>query len=270
MAITKSALDFSTDGEGPTQRFALIEAAFLGASACAALLLGAAPPLTAAEPVSPLAQGLFGEQVRDHAQGAQRFATPDGLTRFTLDRASPVALMRFEGSGEVLALKPTPGPHGDEFLKDDIGRVVVRVTAPGGLIVYANAEGLGAPATAEGHAARLAGPSAPAGGLAAKLAEIERTTARRVGHPVTFDAPPGASLTNSSAIGLVADAAERAAEGVAAVRGTPVTRVQIAFGPSASVRLAQESLRVTIAPQLGYAGRPSADAIEAVLRAPKR
>jgi hypothetical protein len=236
----------------------------LGAGAFAALLL-AAPRLVAAEPVSPLTQGLLGVPANDATPLAQRFSTPDGALRFTLDRSGEMALMRFDGRPEVLALTPVSGPRGDEYLKTDTGRVVLRVNAMGGVTVYAGASESGAAASAAGRATPLAGPAPPPGGLTARLSEIERATGRALGRPISFDAPPGGTLTSGAAVGLVADAAERVAEGLAARKPTRVARVVIQFGSHPEARLEQDALRVTIAPQLGYAGRPSVDAVEAAL-----
>lgn len=236
----------------------------LGFGTLAALVL-TAPRLTAAEPVSPLTQGLFGAPAQDEPRNAQKFQTPDGAMRFTLDRSGQTPLMRVEGRSEVMALRSSPGPRGDEYLKTDTGRVVLKVSSMGGVTVYSGASDKGAPVSAAGAASRLPMPSAPVGGLTAKLSEIERGTGRLVGRPVSFDAPSGASLTSSAAVGLVADAAERAAEGLAATKPKSVQRVIIQFGARPEARLEKDALRVTITPQLGYAGRPSADAVKAAL-----
>ncbi len=245
--------------------------AMLGLSMCAALALGAPGIAGAAEPVSPLTQGLLGQgPTRDEPRGAQRFQTPDGALRFVLERQGNAALMRIDGHDEVLALKPAPGPRGDEILKTDTGRVVLRVSAMGGVTVYSDNDDYGAPASAVGAAARLPSPAAPVGGLSAKMSVVEREVGRSMGRPVSFEVPPGGSLTSSAAVGLVADAAERAAEGLAAAKPRAVKRVVIQFGPRPEARLEQDALRVTVTPQLGYAGRPSAEAVKTALTASSR
>jgi hypothetical protein len=242
----------------------------LGIGVVAALALAVPRIVSAAEPVSPLTQGLLGAgPVRDEPR-AQRFQSPDGSLRFTLERAGNTALMRIDGQDEVLALKPAPGPRGDEILKTDTGRVLLRVSAMGGVTVYSGSGDYGAPVSAVGAAARLQAPAAPAGGLTAKMSAVERETGRTVGRPISFEAPSGASLTSSAAVGLVADAAERAAEGLAAAKPRGVKRVVIQFGPRPEARLEQDALRVTVTPQLGYAGRPSAEAVKTALSASSR
>ena len=67
----------------------------LSFTALAAILTAATS--SAAEPLSPLSAGLFGSP-QPPAQNAERFVTPDGVLRFTLDRSGPAPLMRFEGA----------------------------------------------------------------------------------------------------------------------------------------------------------------------------
>ncbi len=216
---------------------------------------------SAAESPSPLAPGLLGPSPAEERAGAERYATPDGGVRFLLQRSGPVVLVRFEGRREVLALTPTPGPRGDEFLKTDTGRVVLRMTALGGVTFFAEGDTRGAPAAALGGTAPLARPPAPADGLAAELAAIARRTTETVGRNVVFEAPPA----EGPASGVVLDAARRAGEGLSRARHVQVRRVVIVYGPRPKAQLEAGALRVVVAPPLGYAGRPSSDAIRAAV-----
>jgi hypothetical protein len=236
----------------------------------AALFLAMPQGVAAAEPVSPLAQGLLGVPDHDDTPPAQHFTTPNGAVRFTLDRSGQTALVRFDGHSEVLALTPTPGPRGDEYLKNDTGEVVLRVSAMGSVTVYGPANVTGAPASVAGRATPLAMPGLPAGGLSAKLSEVERNANKALGHPVSFETPAGPSLNSAAAVGLVADAADRIVEGLAAAHAAGVERVIIQFGPRPQAQLERDSLEVTITPQLGYAGRPSAEAVRNALRGSMR
>lgn len=128
----------------------------LSFTAFAAILTAATP--SAAEPLSPLSAGLFGSPLPP-AQSAERFVTPDGGLRFTLDRSGPAPLMRFEGSTEILVLRASQGPRGDEFLKTETGQLVLRVTSLGGATVYRSANDNGAPVAAAGPARPLAQPA---------------------------------------------------------------------------------------------------------------
>ena len=67
------------------------------------------------------------------------------------------------------------------------------------------------------------------------------------------------------AAGVVVDAAERATEGLAAAPMTNVRRVIITFGRQPAVALRGNELLIQVAPQLGYAGRPSSNTIRNVV-----
>ncbi len=233
----------------------------------AALALTVAPSAAAQTRESPLAQGLLDLPANDRP-AAERYQTPDGRVRFVLDRSGQrAALVKFEGSDEVHVLRPVPGPRGDDIYKTDTGDVLLRVTAMGSVIVYTDPARMGAPATLAGRSTPMAPPTAPQGGLQARMEAIQRDLARR-GRPVTFAAP--ANVT-APASGVVADAAARAAEGLAASpQAMTVRRVVIRYGAQPHAAVVNESLTITVAPQMGYAGRPSAAAVKAAVDQPRR
>jgi hypothetical protein len=70
---------------------------------------------------------------------------------------------------------------------------------------------------------------------------------------------------SAPAAGVVVDAAERAAEGLAAAPMTNVRRVVITLGPSPAVAMRGDQLFIQVAPQYGYAGRPSSNTIRNVV-----
>lgn len=235
----------------------------------AAVALTVAPSAHAQPQASPLAQGLLDMPAND-PQPAERYQTPDGRVRFVLDRSGQrLALVKFEGSDEVHVLRAVSGPRGDDFYKTDTGDVMLRVTALGSVIVYRESGDLGAPATSAGFAAPVTAPPEPQGGLRAWIEAMQRKVAQR-GRPVTFEAP---AVVQGPATGVVADAAARAADGlVAAPPGQTVTvrRVVIRYGNAPAAVVVNESLTITVAPQLGYAGRPSSSAVaQAVSQGPR-
>jgi hypothetical protein len=213
---------------------------------------------------SPLAQGLLDLPAND-GPAVERYQTPDGRVRFVLDRSGArVALVRFDGSDEVHVLRAVPGPRGDDLYKTDTGDVLLRMTAFGSVIVYADPKRMGAPAQAAGFSAPVPPPEAPKGGLRVWLQSVQREAARRLGRQVEFQAPEDA---HGAASGVVADAAARAAEGLATMPETvQVSRVVIRYGAQPHAVVVSESLTITIAPQMGYAGRPSSAAVQAALR----
>lgn len=249
-----------------SQLGAKVTAKVTGALA-AALALSVAPNAFAQNRESPLAQGLLDLPANDQPP-SQHYQTPDGRVRFVLDRSGErLALVKFDGSDEVHVLHSVPGPRGDEFFKTDTGDVLLRVTALGSVIVYADPARMGAPATVAGRAAPVAPPSAPHMGLAAWFENLQREVARR-GRPVTFVPPANVP---APATGVVADAAARAAEGLAAAPGTiTVRRVIIRYGAQPGAYVVNEQLTITVAPQMGYAGRPSAAAVAQAVQSPRR
>ncbi|MGE3302732.1 MAG: DUF4908 domain-containing protein [Hyphomonadaceae bacterium] len=217
---------------------------------------------SAAETVSPLAQGLLGAPAPAAPPPAERFVTADGAATFVLDRSGAAPLLHVEGQQEVLALRPQSGPRGDEFLKTDTGRVVLRITAMGGITYYGDARSVGMAAAPSGASRPLGPPSPPRGGLEAGLDQLARTAARDLGRPVAFEA---GGLGGAQGVGVAYDAAARAAEALASKGAGGVNRVVILNGPAPQARLQNDSLRVVVTPQMGYAGRPSSAAMEAAL-----
>jgi Domain of unknown function (DUF4908) len=249
--------------DSPSQFGARVVGAF-----AATIALAVAPNAAAQSKDSPLAQGLLDLPAND-TPAAARYQTPDGRLRFVLDRSGQrVALVRFEGSDEVHVLRSVPGPRGDEFYKTDTGNVLLRVTALGGVIVYTDAARTGAPATLAGRATAM--PPPPALALAsfqARMEALQRETARR-GRQVVFVTPQN---VQGPASGVLADAAARAAEGIASHPPTTVVRrVIFRYGRQPGAVLINDQLLVVVAPELGYAGRPSAAAIQQALRNPRR
>jgi hypothetical protein len=70
---------------------------------------------------------------------------------------------------------------------------------------------------------------------------------------------------SAQAAGVVVDAAERAAEGLAAAPMTSVRRVTITIGPTPRAAVRGDQLFIQVAPQMGYAGRPSSNAIRNIV-----
>lgn len=230
------------------------------ASMAAAALTFIAPGAAFAQ-MSPLSIGLVDPPAND-TLGSVRYATPDGGVRFVLDRSpGRTALFRYDGDDEVLVLRPTAGPRGDELYKTERGEVLVRITSLGAVTLFRGHGDLGAPAEPLGDAPRLAPPEWPVETQQARLRELARLTVRTVGRPIAFETPK-----SGAASGLVVDAATRAAQGLAGARGPNVQRVVIVFGDKPQARMQPDgALQVMVAPTMGYAGRPSSLAVQTAL-----
>lgn len=235
-----------------------------GAAAfAAALTLTGAPTIAQAQqqqagPDAPRMQGLFSAN-----GGATRYSTPDGAVRFVFDRSGGrVALVRFEGDPEVHVLRPAAAAGGDEIYATEDRSVVLRVTRHGGIIVYTRNNSTGAPASEEERVAPLTPNTVALTYMRERLRQLQALAARSVGQRVTFEAPLQANTQNA---GLVVDAAERAAEGLADAPLTTVRRVVITLGPQPGAVLREETLTIQVTPQMGYAGRPSSQMIRNVV-----
>jgi Domain of unknown function (DUF4908) len=193
-----------------------------------------------------------------------RYATSDGQLRFVFDRTGRrAALLRFEGDPEVHVLRPFAAAGGDELYRDETGDVALRVTPHGGIVVYTRNRRTGAAAAEMGQVAPISPQVLAIAEYQNRMRQLQAASARVIGRPVLFVAP--ASLQPGPGAGLVLDAAERAAQGIAGAQNLAVRRVIIRIGPTPMARVAGDALDIQVAPQMGYAGRPSTTAIRTAL-----
>lgn len=247
----------SGQGSGLCARGAAAFAAALTFSAPAFAQAQQAQPQRGAAPPPPV-QGLY-----TTSGGASRYSTPDGAVRFVLDRSGGrVALVRFEGDPEVHVLRPVMAAGGGEIYRTEDGNLMLRVTPHGGIIVYTRANRAGSPASEDGRAAPLTPEAIAFAEMQRRFRELQSRAARTVGQSVTFSVPAQMSAPQA---GVVLDAAERAAEGLAAAPLTTIRRVVITIGNSPGVIMRGEQLTIQVAPQMGYAGRPSSNTIRNVV-----
>lgn len=234
-----------------------------GAAVIAAALTLAAPGIAQAQQQRQQPNDAAPQRIVPVASGASRYATPDGQVRFVLDRSGGrAALVQFEGDPEVHVLRPTMGAGGDEIYQTESGDVRLRVTSHGGIIVYTRTLRTGAAASEEGRVAPLTPEQLAFAEMQARFRALQNRARRSLGQPVMFTVP---SQMTPLAAGVVTDAAERAAEGLAEAPLTNVRRVVIGIGRVPAVALQGDTLIIQVAPQLGYAGRPSSSTIRNVV-----
>jgi hypothetical protein len=235
-----------------------------GAAVFAAALTLGAPALAEAQtqgrqaqPAPTPVQGLY-----NTSSGATRYATPGGV-RFVFDRSGGrAALVQFENDPEVHVLRPVMAAGGGEIYRTENGDVMLRVTPQGGIIVYTRTMRTGAPAAEEARVGPLAPEAMQFQEMQDRFTRLQAQARRRVGQNVSFTVP---ARMSASTAGVVVDAAERAAEGLAAAPMTNVRRVIISVGPNPAVALRGDVLFIQVAPQMGYAGRPSSNTIRNVV-----
>lgn len=236
-----------------------------GAAAFAAALTLGAPGVALAQQQqqprqgnAPPVQGLYSASA-----GSTRYSTPDGAVRFTFDRSGGrVALMRFEGESEVHVLRPHGAAGGGEIYQTEDGNLMLRVTPHGGITVYTRSNRGGAAASEQGSAPPLTPEAVAFAEMQTRFRALQQRAARTVGQTVTFQVPERMS---APAAGVVLDAAERATQGLASAPLTSVRHVIIVFGPAPAAALRGDTLTIQVAPQYGYAGRPSSIAVRNVV-----
>jgi hypothetical protein len=215
-----------------------------------------APPTQNAAPM----QGLY-----TASPGATRYSTPDGQVRFVFDRSGGrAALVRFEGDPEVHVLRPVMAAGGGEIYTTEDANIQLRVTPHGGIIVYTRSMRTGSPVSEDGSAAPLTPAAIAFEQMMARMRMLQEQARRHVGQTVTFTIQTRQQLSPPQA-GVMVDAAERAAEGLAAAPMTTIRRVLIVIGPTPRAVMQGDLLIIQVAPQMGYAGRPSSTAIRNVV-----
>lgn len=220
----------------------------------------------------------LGDVLFGHAPSDERASAAPAVARFNADGSSFVldvssrdrALMKFDDSGEVWALIPTPGPRGDTIYKNDLGEPMLRRTQLGGLTVFTHDRPDGAAAALEGAApvirnVLLSGP----GALLQIMAQASTRASRAAGKLINFEAldlTPGAEPVFADAANLTAQAFVRADHNKVspAVLGR-YSKVAFVNGRPPGVRVLGQEVRITVTPDMGFAGRPSSQRISQVL-----
>ena len=159
-------------------------------------------------------------------------------------------------------MESVPGPRGDEFLKNDVGRVFVRLTDLGGVILYDSKNPGGLPVDPVDSAQPINDPSFEAG-LESNLTIY---TSVRLGTPVSIRIE---EANEPSSIWLQ-DAARVVSEGL--IRSEKIARekveiVQVKLGNVPDITFEKPgTLTVLVNPADGYSGRPSTDRVVYLLK----
>jgi len=192
---------------------------------------------------------------------------PDEGSPFIFDRSSSPPLLRFLGSSEIWVLQAEPAPRGDTIYKNDLSEPMLRATRLGGLTLFTMSSPGGVAASLQGEAEPIR-PSAvlsPAA-LLQRLAQASARSSHALQRLVVFDAP---DVTPETAY-LVADSAEITAEAIAGLSkkardGLKLKNVLFEPGRTAAAKYSDGTLRITVAPNKGVAGRPSSRRISVVM-----
>lgn len=202
---------------------------------------------------------LFGRDRREETAVA-RF-TSQGGPAFILDQLAARTLLRYEGSDEIWALRPTAGIRGDIYYRNDVGEVVLRATRLGGLTLYTASSPGGLPCALDRSAQPLRMPTHDIRFL---LRHFMRESAR-AGQAMDHDFEISARGVEPDASDIFGDAATVAVDGVVRMsqsnagreRVTNLRTMLIVIGSAAGARREGTTLIITVNPRLGPAGRPS-------------
>lgn len=201
-----------------------------------------------------------------------RYVSEDGDV-FVLDLTQDRPLLKFENSPEVWTLQPHPAPRGDIIYKNDVGDPVLRATRLGGLTVFTDHR-------PEGEAVALAGGSpplrlAPIGpqALLDRLGQASLRASHAAKHVILFDAEanPGSSAVIGDAAMVASMALMRMSERPEGrSRLTGLRRVFLEEGKRVAAYVEKGTLKISVIPSQGLAGRPSSDRIAMAMGAPER
>ncbi len=261
-------LERRSGGTGSTTLLILI--------AMSALILAGGQAYAAGPP--NLRDLLFGRHANDASPNAgfptvARYEGDNGAA-FILDRTRAArALLQFDGDPEIWALTATPGPHGDIIYRNDLGQPMLRSTRLGGVTLFTPGRPSGMPAAfvGEGAAPRTPPVLGPDALFQLEVRAALRAT-RAAQHGVSFDTThdevtPASEVVFAEALIITAQAfvhvAETTKPGQSAISHIMVVRFVTGHEPDAAVK--GPEMRITVAPDLGVAGRPSSGRLIAVL-----
>jgi hypothetical protein len=200
----------------------------------------------------------------DSQPAVGRYEAGDG-EHFIFDRTGAVALLRFEHSEEVWALRASSAPGGDVIYRNDLNEPVLRLTRQCGVTLYTSRWPQGEPVafvTAE-PAARPPRVSPATLVQTANIATVR--IGRAIGRPsflLKVEGQEGTEFIFADTIAVVADTLIKMAsfaQGRPYARG--VRQVHIHPGKKMEVKYRGGVLDVTVRPQDGIAGRPSSSRI---------
>lgn len=192
--------------------------------------------------------------------------------QFTLDRSFPKRpLLRFDGDPEVYALTSVFGARGDEFLRSDTGVTMLRITSIGGVVAFGPLGTLGAPAELIGPTRPVPRLRVPEGGNKAVATRVQKALQPIVGAQVKITLPSRLpTALSTELLDRVTDGMRKARlEGSGPrTRVVRVREVRVVLAAVGGATLRDNVLWIGVSPSLGYAGRPSSEAVKAAFFLP--
>ena len=231
-------------------------------AACAILGLAAAAPAFA-QNGNPFAR-LTGEEAPRAQLRAAWYERADSGGRFVFDRSASPALIWPEDSAEVYAVYANRASGGGQVWMTDTDRALLRFSSLGGATYFPDDKPDGVIVEELGRADALEAEPASAGDLQRAARALADRLARMADTNVTVQVVERDPRDNGYLVDttrMVRIGAEKASR--RALR--ELSAVRIETGERADARFAEGVLSVAVAPERGYAGRPSSDFIRRVL-----
>ena len=219
-----------------------------------------------------LRDGLFrkapGQGRPQPAPPIARYVSEEG-SAFILDRTQKRPLLKFDDSPEIWALIPQPAPRGDVIYKNDLGEPVLRATRLGGVTLFTDRRPAGEAVALAGDGVPLRLPVISPNALLQRMAQSSFRASRAARRTIVFDAeatPVSSSLIYDASLVVSLAIARLAQRNDASARLSRVQRVALMEGARPSASMAGATLRITVTPSMGLAGRPSSEMIAMVVR----
>ena len=209
-------------------------------------------------------QQMLGRDSQNEARQSVWFERADGRGRFIFDRTNQPALLWTEGSMEVHAAYRGRAAGGGEVWRTDTDRIILRVSNLGGWTYFPPDRPEGVLVDPMGRARTLvaapAGPDELQGAAEDMVSVLARVSRNEVSAELT-SLTPDQNPYIIDAMAMIAYAAEAAPR--RALRDMEIVRIGVGEAPRASFD--GRTLDVSVAPQMGYGGRPSSEAIRLTL-----
>lgn len=208
-------------------------------------------------------------ELRKKRRQVQRFEGMGGLQPFILDKTGKQALFRYERGGEVLVLTTVHTTRGDTLYKNDQGVIVLHLRRVGSATIFLESGSHGLVAWATGSAQKLGPPQVSMSRMKNVLEQIANDLASLLEKDIEIEVI-GATETTAwifldtarnvrIGIGRVVQS-ERSVAQLSSLKKIKIT----ATGQPKSV-IDGATLRLSITPALGFAGRQSSLQIQSAL-----
>jgi hypothetical protein len=207
-----------------------------------------------------------------------RYVATLGGRTFIFDRvtAAPEALLKFEDEAEVWVLEPSPAPGGGKTYRNDAGERMLSVSCLGGMTLFTPREPDGLPVSIQGEADELLPlPVMPTDAMqlrglqAAIRAEravqsaigVARASQRQINFSTSQMRPQWRPIFVES-FDIAADAIVKLSHDKKAKAFlAKLDSVQFTAGAKPDVSISGSVMTITLAPNMGFAGRPSSNRI---------